>query len=288
MISKLSVALVGKKSVLALILLSTVVLGAGYGMVNTPLGEDPSQAADPTVTTNSTPDPTVTPPPTETPDEGDGDGSETQSTTETATPDDSERSNDADGDDRSNADRDDQSDRSDHDDHHDRDRRDTDFSLSVGSPDEIRSDDGSVDSVDGALSGSLSYSRADIDTIVFVVNTRTDDGDWQEVRRETVDTDGDRTVDLRSAFGDDPVTYLDGDRTASFANEDDGTTVERTGRVAVTAVLYDGDRRVTSTTDRGGYSVDVTNIEAQAGADAESDATVSALDGNVLAASLAR
>ncbi|KTG10417.1 hypothetical protein AUR64_12700 [Haloprofundus marisrubri] len=276
--SKLSAVLASKKSALALILLSTVVLGAGYGMVNSPLGENPAQATDPTVTTNSTPDPAVTPPPTETPDGDDADGDSDTTTSEpqstgVATPDDADDETPTDR----SSDRSDESDSS-----NNINRADASLSLSVGTPDEIRSDDGTVETVSGTLSGSLSHTYDHADTVVFVVHSRTADGEWEESSRKTVALDGENDLDLDTAFDGQSVTYLDGDRTATFANADDGTTVERTGHVAVTAVLYDGDYRLDSLYKHGSYTVDVTNIEAQAGADAESDATVSALDGERL------
>ncbi|WP_117591174.1 hypothetical protein [Haloprofundus halophilus] len=285
-------ALVTKKSIFALILVSTVALGAGFGALDSPFGGDSSQPTDQTDLTNatSTPDPTVTPPPTET---GDDEGSDQQPTTTAAPSNSTEESAEA-----ANSDESDESDENDENDRSERsndrsdrsngnDERDADLGLSVGDAADVRSDDGSVDVVRGHLSGTVSWERANVDAVVFVVSARTDDGTWREATRETVATEDERELDLRTVFGDDAVTYADDDTTAAFANDDDGTTVERTGRVGVTVVLFDGEREVARVTETGAYAFDVTNVEASVGVSAESDATASALGSDGLAAGFA-
>ncbi|MDS0241714.1 MULTISPECIES: hypothetical protein [unclassified Haloferax] len=137
-----------------------------------------------------------------------------------------------------------------------------DPTLSVGAadPPTVRSADGTVGTLSGPVTGTLSWTGA-VDSVVLVVNAWVPDEGWQEERRVTVRESS--PVDIAAALGSD-VTYADGNRTAGFAASDDGETAVTTGYVSVTAVLFRGSTEVARTEETASFDVTVENTAGSA------------------------
>jgi hypothetical protein len=133
---------------------------------------------------------------------------------------------------------------------------DPSMTFSVGNPADVSSPDGQVDSLTGSVSGSLEW-RGPVDDIVLVVQTQDADGQWQETRRVVVDPKG-KSLSLSESLGPS-LSLATESQLATFANPEDGTTIGRTGRVDVTAVLFRKDAEVGRIGATDDYAFDVTN-----------------------------
>lgn len=134
------------------------------------------------------------------------------------------------------------------------------LTVEAADPPTVRSADGTVGTLSGPVTGSLSWTGA-VDSVVLVVNTWAPDDGWQEERRVT--SRGSSPVDVADALGSD-VTYADGDRTAGFAASDDGETAVTTGYVSVTAVFFRGSTEVARTEETASFDVTVENTAGSA------------------------
>ncbi|RNJ26219.1 hypothetical protein [Halosegnis longus] len=131
----------------------------------------------------------------------------------------------------------------------------------AGDPPAYQAADGRVSSVSGTVSGSVSWSGVDADSVVIVVQTWLPGAGWAEVERVTVSgaaLDG-GTVDLETALGS--VEYADAARTGGLTNPDPGTTATRTGRVAVTAVAFADGAEAARTTVEDEFETTVEHVE---------------------------
>ncbi|GGC63521.1 hypothetical protein [Haloferax sulfurifontis] len=134
------------------------------------------------------------------------------------------------------------------------------LSVEAADPPTVRSADGTVGSLSGPVTGTLSWTGT-VDSVVLVVNTWVPDDGWQEERRVTLREPS--PVDIAAALGSD-VTYADGDRTDGFAATDDGETTVTTGYVSVTAVLFRDSTEVARTEETASFDVTVENTAGSA------------------------
>ncbi|MCO8266912.1 hypothetical protein NKF06_09995 [Haloferax sp. AB510] len=134
------------------------------------------------------------------------------------------------------------------------------LTVEAADPPTVRSADGTVGTLSGPVSGSLSWTGA-VDSVVLVVNTWVPDDGWQEERRVTLRESS--PVDIAAALGSD-VTYADGNRTAGFAATDDGEATVTTGYVSVTAVFFRGSTEVARTEETASFDVTVENTAGSA------------------------
>jgi len=130
------------------------------------------------------------------------------------------------------------------------------LSVDASDPPAVRSDDGTVGSLGGTVGGRLDWTTDRVDSVTLVVQVYVPDRGWAEVRRTSAT--GTSPLDLGAVLG--AVTYADGSRAGAFANPDPGTVRRTTGRVAVTAVLFDGGTEVARATAEDAFEVSVRNV----------------------------
>lgn len=214
-----------KRTVLIVLIVLVIVLGAGIGVINeigmTQLGDENTTPTEPTVT--------VTPPATETPTETPTPTSETPAedngpATETATP--SELSGSID--------------------------------LDASAPRDVSNGAGHVVGPRGELSGTATWDEP-VDTAVVVVSSWSPADGWSEIRRTTVSPE-DGSLTLEEAFDSTEIRYLSGERAEAFNNPHDATTLTRTGYIGVTVVLFEDGEEQGRLVDTTTYSFDVTNV----------------------------
>lgn len=262
----LSGGLGGRVAVVTLVLLITLA-GAGVGALSLfgptggddPIGAGTPTAAPPAPDVTVTPPDTTTPQPSGTPVQSDGtpastpDGdtptpgtatpTETTTATPTATPTATRNGGGNGGDDDIT-----------------RTPR-VDVDAVVGDPPAYQAADGRVSSVSGTVTGRVSWSGVDADSVVVVVQTWLPGAGWAEVERVTVSGTalGGGAVDLETALGS--VEYADASRTGGLTNPDPGTTVTRTGRVAVTGVVFADGVETARTTVEHEFETTVEHVE---------------------------
>jgi hypothetical protein len=231
-----------KRTALVLLVLLTVLAGAGIGLIQDG-GDGDAGPAPPTVT--------VTPPGDGAVEDGterDGDtGSLDGATTETPDGGDSSGT-DAGGDTA------------------DGETTDAEPTLSVtaaaADPAPVRHATGSVDRLEGTVRTDASWTgRAD--TAVVVYSVWAPDFGWTEATRRTVDVTGASTLPADAA--DETLTYATGRRASAFENPRDGTTRTTEGHVAVTVVLFDGGDEVARERVSDPFAVAVTNLGSAGG-----------------------
>ncbi|GAB7095203.1 hypothetical protein JCM30237_23560 [Halolamina litorea] len=137
---------------------------------------------------------------------------------------------------------------------------DVSLRIDEADPAPIRTTDGTLGTVSGTVEGELTWTGSATDA-VLVVQTWTRDDGWTEVRRVTVDATS--PVSLADALGE--TVYASGSRARAFENPAAGTTRLTEGRVAVTAVLFDGADEVGRTTAERAFTAAVTNTGAGSG-----------------------
>lgn len=141
------------------------------------------------------------------------------------------------------------------------------LTVEAADPATVRSVDGTVGTLSGPVTGTLSWTGT-VDSVVLVVNAWVPDDGWQEERRVTLRESS--PVDIATALGSD-VTYAEGNRTAGFAATGDGETTVTTGYVSVTAVFFRDSTEVARTEETASFDVTVENTagSAPAGVDLE-------------------
>jgi hypothetical protein len=132
--------------------------------------------------------------------------------------------------------------------------------MSAGDVGEIRQPDGDVPSVSTTLDGNVTVAGG-ADSVVVVVQAWVPGYGWAEVKRANATATG--RLSLAALLGE--VTLADGERASAFDNPTDGTTVEFTGRVSVTAVFFDGSEEVGREEATDDYRVRVTNTNENTG-----------------------
>lgn len=236
-----------KRTALVLLVLLTVLAGAGIGLIQDG-GDSDAGPAPPTVT--------VTPP-------GDGaveDGTERDGDTgsvdgaATETPDGGDSSGtDAGGDAADGA------------------TTDAEPTLSVtataADPAPVRHATGSVDRLEGTVRTDASWTGT-ADTAVVVYSVWAPDFGWAETTRRTVNVAGASTLPADAAT--ETLTYATGSRASAFENPRDGTTRTTEGHVAVTVVLFDGGEEVARERVTDPFGVAVTNLGSTGGSAAAS------------------
>ncbi|UIO99187.1 hypothetical protein Hbl1158_11680 [Halobaculum sp. CBA1158] len=131
------------------------------------------------------------------------------------------------------------------------------MSLSASSPSDVRNPTGSVSSVEGVVTARATWT-GEVDSVVFVVSARTPDGNWVEIDRGATRTvDGSAT--LASALDRSSFTYVDAANASALDNPENGSTVTRTGSVAVTAVFFADGSPVGEVNRVATYSFEVVN-----------------------------
>jgi hypothetical protein len=144
------------------------------------------------------------------------------------------------------------------------------LSADAADPDPIRTDDGDVDVVAGAVNGSVEWSDDQATRAVVTVEFG-DGASSHELRSAAVDLDNGTTLSLVDALADDRLLYATGDRADAFSVATDGETVTYDRTVTVTATLYDGDEQLATATATDGVTITVTNRQAGSEGDGESN-----------------
>jgi hypothetical protein len=232
-----------KRTALVLLVLLTVLAGAGVGLIQDG-GDSGAEPAPPTVT--------VTPP-------GDGaveDGTERDGDTgsldgaSTATPDgDDSSGSDAGGDAATDA------------------EPTLSVAVAAADPAPVRHATGSVDRLMGSVRTDASWTGT-ADTAVVVYSVWTPGFGWAEATRRTADVAGASVLPTDAA--EETLTYATGRRTAAFENPRDGTTRTTEGHAAVTVVLFDDGEEVARERVTDPFDVEVTNLASADGPSASS------------------
>jgi|GEM_PF-4105990 len=111
---------------------------------------------------------------------------------------------------------------------------DPNLTLDNSDPPTIRTPDGTLETVNGTVSGKLDWTgRAD--AVVFVVQTWVPGEGWAEVRRATV-RNLSKPIDLADVLNE--TAYAAGSRARPFENPEPGTNLTTSGRLNVTAVFF--------------------------------------------------
>lgn len=148
------------------------------------------------------------------------------------------------------------------------------LTVTASDPPLLRSNEGAVGVINGTIGGSLNWSTDRVDSVVIVVQVWVPDDGWVEVsipdtgwveisRVRITPTASDVTVapplDLGAIVGN--VAYANETRADAFENPDPGTVRTTRGKVAVTAVLFDGSTEVARVQTTDEFAVSVRNID---------------------------
>lgn len=224
---------VTKRRILAMLVLLTVLAGAGFGLLQN--GGDAGDAPEP-------PAVTVTPPAADASDDGTPTGTADGSVGD-ATPTPAENGGSAgDGDDAS--------------------AQSLSVTAAAADPDPVRHAFGSVGRLSGAVETDATWTGT-ADAAVVVYSVWVPDDGWAEAARRTVDVSGESALPESASTVE--LTYAKDGRASAFANPRDGTTRRTDGYVAVTVVLYDDGTEVARERATDAFAVEVTNVESSGG-----------------------